>query len=99
LVNLNIILSQRASTRTMQFRRTLTVEQEVGGSSPPNCTSASRKTSHPYVPPLAASPDRRYRRRNPIIVSGKITGGDVEISNRRDLYFPLRARRCPRAGA
>src|SRR5207237_401765 len=40
MVKLNVCQSQRRSSRIMQFRRTLTVEQEVGGSSPPNCTSS-----------------------------------------------------------
>src|SRR5664279_5043040 len=39
IVNLIALQSQRASCRIMQFQRTLTVEQEVGGSSPPNCTN------------------------------------------------------------
>src|ERR1700730_11033127 len=56
MVNLNIFMSQRGSTRTMQFRRTLTVEQEVGGSSPPNCTSRQALSS----PPSIAKRARRF---------------------------------------
>src|ERR1700756_1557205 len=39
MVNLNVLPSQRASSRIVQYRRKLTVDQEAGGSSPPNCTS------------------------------------------------------------
>src|ERR1700719_4217724 len=56
MVNLNIFMSQRGSTRTMQFRRTLTVEQEVGGSTPPNCTSRQALSS----PPSIATRARRF---------------------------------------
>src|SRR6202049_1208024 len=42
MVNLNFYSSQRTSSPIIQFERTLTVEQEVGGSSPPNCTSGFR---------------------------------------------------------
>src|SRR6202140_748345 len=56
MVNLNIFMSQRGSTRTMQFRRTLTVEHDVGGSNPPNFTS--RQALSP--PPSIAKRARRF---------------------------------------
>src|SRR6202163_3671774 len=56
MVNLNVCYSQRTSSRITQSQQTLTVEQQVGGSSPPNCTSRQTLSS----PPSIAKRARRF---------------------------------------
>ena len=65
MVNLNVFLSQRVSSLIMKFRRTLTVEQEVGGSSPPNCTTAIEMPhiSSMLLIDLTYLPRLKYKRR------------------------------------